>query len=74
MDYFKRLYYFIKLRKDLEDIAFKVNPYNPCVANRIVQGKQLTITWRVDDIKSSHDDPRVNNNFHKWLESKYGSK
>jgi len=34
-----------KLRKDLEEIGFKVNPYDPCVANRIVKGKRQMLTW-----------------------------
>ena len=27
----------------------------------------------MDDIKSSHIDPKVNDKFEKWCESKYGS-
>ena len=26
----------------------------------------------MDDIKSSHVDPKVNDKFHNWLEMKYG--
>jgi replication fork clamp-binding protein CrfC len=68
------LLFYKKLRKDLEEISFKVNPYDPCVAHRIINGKQLTITWHVDDQKSSHEDPKVNDEFHKWLDTKYGDK
>ena len=60
-------------RKDLESIGFKINPYDPCVANRIINGKQHTVVWHVDDLKSSHVDPTVNDEFHKWLEEKYGN-
>ena len=66
------LLFYKKLRKDLEEIGFTVNPYDPCVANRIINGKQHTVTWHVDDLKSSHVDPKVNDDFHKWLEGKYG--
>jgi Reverse transcriptase (RNA-dependent DNA polymerase) len=66
------LLFYKKLRKDLEEIGFEVNPYDPCVANRIINGKQHTITWHVDDLKSSHQDPKVNDEFHKWLDTKYG--
>ena len=38
------LLFYKKLRKDLEDIGFEVNPYNPCVVNMLVNGKQLTVT------------------------------
>ena len=43
----------------LKDLGFKLNPYDPCVANKIVNGKQLTIAWFVDDNKISHVDPKV---------------
>ena len=36
-------------------IGFKLNPYDPCVANKIVHSKQLTIAWHVDDWKGSHN-------------------
>jgi hypothetical protein len=68
------LLFYKKLRKDLEEIGFVVNPYDPCVANRIINGKQHTVCWHVDDLKSSHVDPEVNNKFHEWLEMKYGDK
>jgi hypothetical protein len=61
-----------KFRKDLEEIAFKVNPYNPCVANRIIQGKRHTITWHVNDRRSSHKDAKGNDKFHKCIDMKYG--
>ena len=40
-------------------IGFKLNPYDPCVANKIVHGKQLTIAWHVDDLKVSHKKYQV---------------
>eukprot|EP00957_Ditylum_brightwellii_P078948 6003248-Ditylum_brightwellii.AAC.1 len=60
-------------RTDIETIGFEINPYDICVANRSVEGKQHTVTWHADDVKSSHDDPKVNDKFHKWCERKYGS-
>ena len=42
--------FYKKLKKDLESIGFKVNPYDPCMANRMVNGKQHTVTWHVDDL------------------------
>jgi hypothetical protein len=66
------LLFYKKLRKDLESIGFKVNPYDPCVANRIINGNQHTVTWHVDDLKSSHVDPKVNDKFLEWLSEMYG--
>ena len=65
------LLYYKKFRKDIESIGFKVNPYDPCVANRMVNGSQHTITWHVDDLKSSHKDPKVNDEFLQWLKKQY---
>jgi hypothetical protein len=58
--------------KDLKDIGFVFNPYNPCVANKKVQGSQQTIVFHVDNLKSSHTSKLVNNKFEKWLNSMYG--
>ena len=43
----------------LLDLGFKLNEYDPCVANKTVDGKQLTIAWYVDDMKISHVDSKV---------------
>jgi hypothetical protein len=42
------------------------------VANRQIENKQHTITWHVDDIKSSHENSKVNDKFQKWLQTTYG--
>jgi hypothetical protein len=55
--------YYKKFRKDIEVIGFEVNPYDICVANRTVYRKQQTLTWHVDDLKSSHVNPKVNDEF-----------
>ena len=40
-------------------IGFKLKPYDPCVANKTINGKQLTLVWHVDDIKASHVEAEV---------------
>jgi hypothetical protein len=60
-------------RKDLEDIGFIFNPYDPCVANKKVQGSQQTILFHMENLKSSHKMKLVNDRFEKWLNSKYGN-
>ena len=37
-------------------MGFKINPYDPCVLNKMVNGHQMTIYWHVDDLKVSHKD------------------
>ena len=66
------LWFYKKFRTDIEQQGFKINPYDPCVANKIVNGKQHTVTFHVDDLKSSHVDSKVNDKFHEWLEKVYG--
>ena len=44
----------------LKDMGFELNPYDKCVANKTVNGKQCTIVWYVDDLKISHMEHAVN--------------
>ena len=55
-----------------EKQGFKVNPYGPCVANKLVHGKQMTIKWHVDDIMSAQVNKLVNDSFEAWLNKEYG--
>jgi hypothetical protein len=51
------LLFYRKLRKEMEDNRFKVNPYDPCVANKVTErGKQMTVIWHVDDLMGSCED------------------
>ena len=45
-----------RLRSNMENMGFEVNPYDPCVANKMVNGHHMTICWHVDDLKVSHKD------------------
>jgi hypothetical protein len=49
-----------------------IDPYNFCVANKIINGKQCTIAWHVDDLKVSHVDPAVMTTILNLLDGKYG--
>ena len=65
------LLFYRKLRKDLESIGFTVNPYDPCVANMMQGGSQLTVVWHVDDLKISHKQKEVVDDLISWLRHKY---
>ncbi len=67
------LLFYKKFRASIERIGYKINPYDPCVANKIIRGKQHTLTWHVDDVKGSHVDSKVNDEFGKWLQKEYGA-
>jgi len=53
------LMFYKKLVTALKTYGFEYNPYEPCVANKIVGGKVLTICHHVDDCKISHVSPKV---------------
>ena len=57
---------------DLESHGFKINPYDPCVANKKVYGNQLTTPWHVGDLKISQVDRKLVSSTILWLESVYG--
>ena len=65
--------FYKKLAKDLVGYGFEINPYDPCVANKIVKGAQLTVSWHVDDLKVSHVDSGVVDDFLLWVKETYGS-
>lgn len=67
------LLFYRKLVSDMKSIGFELNPYDPCVANRVANGKQLTICWHVDDLKISHVDRLIVDNTVNWFKSLYGN-
>ena len=48
------LLFYKKLVGELRSMGFEINPYDPCVANKMVNGSQMTIRWHVDDLMISH--------------------
>ncbi len=66
------LLFYKKLVAYLESIGFKLNPYDPCVANKEMNWNQMTVCWHVDDLKVSDMDPRENTRFGDWLSEIHG--
>ncbi len=48
------LLFYRKLVSKLQEMGFEINPYDPCVANKMVNGTQMTFKWHVDDLMKSH--------------------
>jgi hypothetical protein len=46
--------FYKKLMEELQDMVFEINTYHPCVANKMVNGLQMTIRRHVDDLMISH--------------------
>jgi len=66
-----RLFYEV-LKKQLVDMGFKINPYDTCVANKMIEGKQCTMIWHVDDLKISHVSAKVVDEIIDQLDEKFG--
>ncbi len=66
------LLFYRKLVSNLESSGFVINPYDPCVANKVINGKQMTVCWHVDDLKVSHMEPEEVMKFGNWLSKTYG--
>jgi hypothetical protein len=56
----------------LEDWDFIINDYDECTFNKIVNGKQLTVQFHVDDLKISHMDEDVIKDMVKDLNGVFG--
>ena len=66
------LLFWKRLSSQLRKWGFKINPYDSCVANKMINGSQCTILWHVDDLKISHVDSEVVTDVIKLLESEFG--
>jgi hypothetical protein len=60
------------LTAELKKAGFTINPYDECVANKTVNGKQCTVLWHVDDLKISHVDSAVVDDILRMLDERYG--
>lgn len=66
------LLFWKRLTKELKKWGFKINAYDSCVMNKIIDGKQCTILWHVDNLKISHANPNVVTNVNKMLKHEFG--
>ena len=51
------LLFYNKIVANLEGNGFVLNPYDSCVANKVVDRKQMMVCWNVDNLKVSQCDP-----------------
>ena len=62
------------LRSDLEFVGLVINPYDLCVANKMVNGKQMSVCWHVDDLSVTYMEEDVITAFTLTLAKIYGPK
>ena len=68
----QQVYYITKnICKTIKHLGFKINPYDPCVANRTIDDNPQTIYWHVDYCKISHVDLKFNDKLIKSLKQEY---
>jgi hypothetical protein len=68
------LLYYRKFLKSLTDIDFIINPYDPCISNKIIESKQMNIIcFHVDDCKLSHRKKTVIDRMIGYLWQEYES-
>ena len=65
------LLFYIKLVANLKSVGLQLNPYDPSVANNIVDDAQLKVAWHVNDLKVSHVDRGVVTRMTVWLKKTY---
>ncbi len=61
------LLFYCNMSQTSTKIGFILNPYDPCVANKMLNGQQLSICWHVNNIFISHKDHQVVSDIIQWL-------
>ena len=63
-----------KLANLFKEWGFIMNPYDPCVWNKMVGKYQMTIMFHIDDLLMSHMKPEIVTLYIKKLEQEYGKR
>ncbi len=66
------LFFYRKLISELKGMGFEVNPYDPCVVNKMINGSQMTVRCHVDDLMISHTSNKAKSQFLQALKDIYG--
>jgi len=56
----------------LKDEGFELNPYEKCVANKIIDEEQCTLAWHVYDVLASHKKKKVLKYISDLMQKEYG--
>ena len=64
--------WYIMFMGTLKKLGYKLNPYDKCVANKTINGKQCTIAWHVDDAIASHVEQEVLNKLGVQMQADFG--
>ena len=61
-----------KLSAQLQEWGYTINDYDQCVATKMLNDKQCTVVWHVDNLKISHVDETVVNKLVDSLNGVFG--
>jgi hypothetical protein len=67
------LLFYRKLISELKGMGFEINPYGPCVVNKMINGSQMTVRWHGDDLMISHTSNEAISQFLRALKDIYGN-
>ena len=63
--------FYKKFIGDLTSIILKLRFYYPCVANNLINFKQMAVVWYAGGIKISHKSKKIFNRMVKCLKKTY---
>ena len=66
--------FYNSLSKHLTDHGFTQNEYDMCTFNKMVNGEQITVQFHVDNLKVSHREQFILDNFLQDLRDEFGQK
>ena len=67
------LIYYIKFTKSMKSIGFDINPYDPCISNKVIDGLQTTIWFYVDECTIIHREWKADDIIIEWLHQEWDS-
>jgi hypothetical protein len=66
------LLFWKKLSAQLQEWGFEINSYEWCVANKMIDRKECTILWHIDNLKISHIEYKVVSSVIQQFEKTFG--
>ena len=66
------LQWYIIFTGTLKKLGYKLNPYDKCVANKVINGNQCTMAWHVNDAIASHDEQKVFDELGEQMKFRFG--
>ena len=65
--------FYNKLTQHLKNQGFEMNKYHKCTFNKMVNGDELIVQFHVDNLKASHKDKKVLDDFMHKLTKQFGN-